>query len=162
MDAINLPQVTPLLKQLINDYPQYVFHESDSGFRWSPQENTIYFVPTELASKNGIYQLLHELGHAKLMHQGYHLDIELLTMEAAAWEQGQRIAASYEITIEDENIQDHLNSYRAWLQNRSTCPECQQTGVQNTKSTYQCVNCRCSWRVNDAKWCALRRYRLTA
>jgi hypothetical protein len=161
MDATNLPQTTLLLKQLAEDYPQYSFREANDIFRWSSQESTIYFVLAELHSNSGVPQLFHELGHAELTHQGYHLDIELLGMEAAAWERGQEIAGSYSIIINDEDIQAHLNSYRIWLQDRSTCPECRQTGVQNTKSTYQCLNCRCSWRVNDAKWCSLRRYRLT-
>lgn len=160
MDVTNLPHETSLLKQLIHDYPQYSFCETTDGFRWSPQENTVYFAPTAVESEEGIAQLLHELGHAKLNHQGYQLDIELLAMETAAWQQGQEIAKNYDVCIENDNIQMHLDSYRTWLHSRSTCPECQQTGLQNTKSTYQCLNCRCSWRVNDAKWCALRRYRL--
>jgi hypothetical protein len=159
MDATSSPDKHLLLAKLARDYPQYHFR-SGREFRWSPSEKTVYFVPKDVARQEGTQQLLHELGHALLGHTAYHQDVELLSMEASAWHKASALAKIYRLPLKQEEIQQCLDSYRQWLLSRSLCPSCNQTGVQKNKSTYQCINCGCSWRVNDAKHQSLRRYRL--
>ena len=64
------------VKALRKDFPQFNFKESDD-FRWSKQENTIFFDPD---SSHFHLLILHELSHALLGHENYFLDIELLKM----------------------------------------------------------------------------------
>ncbi len=105
--------------------------------------------------------LLHEFGHALLGHRTYTRDIDLVTMERAAWERAGELATSYDITLSDELIEQALDSYRDWLHARSLCPTCGATGVQVATGTYHCLACHRDWRVNEARRCGLRRYNVT-
>ena len=135
----------------------YHFALSDD-FKWSPDTSTIYH--PKITTPEDMWSLLHELAHAELGHTTYDLDIELVSHEADAWHfAATRLAPAYNLVIDDDHIQDHLDTYRLWLNQRSTCPNCGQNGLQ-TKNTYSCVNCRCLWRANDARLCNLRRIRL--
>ena len=124
---------------------------------WSPDEQTIYH--PRLSTDESIWSLLHEVAHAELSHHTYTLDVELVSHEVAAWEHALLLSRLYNLHINDDYIQDHLDTYRAWLHDRSTCPHCGQNGLQ-TKNTYSCINCKCLWRANEARICALRRVRL--
>ena len=53
------------VKTLRKDFPQFTFKESDD-FRWSKQENTIFFDPD---SSHFHLLILHELSHALLGHE---------------------------------------------------------------------------------------------
>ena len=152
-----MPPINSLTKQIIADFSAYTFARGDT-FRWSPEAATIFY-PT-LGHPEDIWSLLHEIAHGELRHATYTLDIELVQHESDAWAYAaQVLAAKYSLTINDNYIQDHLDTYRQWLHNRSTCPTCGQNGLQ-TKNTYSCINCRCLWRTNEARLCALRRIRL--
>ena len=102
--------------------------------------------------------LLHEASHALLEHRSYSRDIELLAMERAAWDKAAIIATSYDVIIDDDTIEDALDTYRNWLHSRSRCPACQAAGIQDSPQAYLCISCQHRWRVNDARSCALRRY----
>ena len=106
-----------------------------------------------------VWQVLHEVGHALLDHQIYSRDIELLGMERDAWQRAEVVAADLDLTIPDDVIQTHLDTYRDWLHARSLCPDCTQTGIQIDSAQYECPHCHATWRVNDARTCGLRRYR---
>jgi hypothetical protein len=153
MDVISMPSTISLLKLVKSDYPQFVF-EPSSDFHWSHKENTIYFAKNE---KNPSY-LFHELAHAILDHTTYKKDIELLGMERDAWDTAKKIAEKYSHIIDEDFIQDNLDTYREWLHSRSTCNKCTATGLQISKNTYKCIACSAVWRVNEARTCALRRY----
>ena len=161
MAAITSPKTPSLLKQLTAQYPQFAFLPGEA-FYWRPEEKTVYFDLSKLATLEGKYDLLHELAHAVLAHHSYSRDIELLQLEAEAWEECSVLGHRFKVEISEEYIQNALNSYRHWLTRRSTCPKCASTGIQKTTRTYQCFNCQCVWRVNEAKFCALRRYQLTS
>lgn len=104
--------------------------------------------------------LLHELSHAVLNHTDYLKDIGLLELERNAWDYAQTtLAPLYDVTIEEDIVQDSLDTYRDWLHARSTCPECGATGLQVKQRDYKCVACQTTWHVNDARFCALRRYK---
>ncbi len=154
MDAITMPSITSLVAKLTTDFPNVKF-EASREFRWSPTQKTIFFDQTS----NDIGSLLHELSHALLGHSEYHKDIQLIEMERDAWHYANAsLCAQYEIEIDENDVQDALDTYRDWLHARSTCPTCQATGIQTKKSTYKCITCTSQWHVNDARVCALRRH----
>jgi hypothetical protein len=149
--------INKLSKKITSDFTDLNFVQSDD-FCWSPMERTVKHPP--LTSLQHIWLLLHEIAHYKLKHEDYNKDINLVQREAEAWDHAQKtLSPNYGLQIDDDFIQDHLNTYRDWLHLRSKCPNCKQNGVQ-TKNTYKCFNCRCTWQVNEAKTCALRRTRL--
>lgn len=143
-----------ILPKLKRKYPQFRFQPGDTSL-WSPSDNTIYF---DQESPNQSAFLLHELSHALLDHKEYSHDIQLLTMERQAWDYAVNLATSYDISISDELIQSHLDSYRDWLHARSICPNCSANGLQRGEKAYDCLACGHKWRVNEARMCALRRY----
>jgi hypothetical protein len=150
--------IKELLLQLRKQYPHYNFVVGDD-FRWSAASGTI-FVASNAQAADAAY-VLHELAHAVLEHHDYNLDVELLRQESHAWDYAQQtFAPHYNVAISTNLIDNALDSYRTWLHARSTCPNCSQTGLQTKTSTYTCLNCRCSWHPNDARQCALRRYKL--
>jgi|SRR6266542_3048623 len=144
-----------LASLLQEHYPEFHFQPGET-FRWSPDSQTIFYEGNDLSA------LLHELAHAILGHQHYLKDMELIEMERDAWEHAKsKLSPRYSITIEDEIIEAALDSYRDWLHARSSCTTCGSTGIQTTANIYRCIACKTSWRVNEARICALRRYTLT-
>lgn len=148
-----MPSTTSLINKIKADFPQFRF-EKGSDFHWSHSENTVYYS----ARQKDLNYLFHELAHALLGHDSYLRDIELISMERDAWEQAKTIAAPYKHPIDEDFIQDNLDTYREWLHQRSTCKKCTATGVQIKKNIYKCIVCNEQWRVNEARQCALRRY----
>ena len=67
---------------------------------------------------------LHEVSHAHLGHKDFKMDIERLKMESAAWEKAKELAAMYRIEVDEDLIQDELDTYRDWLHQKSRCPVC--------------------------------------
>lgn len=148
---------TSLIARLKSDFPAITF-SSGEEFHWSSQKNTIYYPKNTSDSE----ALLHELAHAILKHTTYSKDIQLIEIERDAWEYAkQTLAKRYEIAINETSIQEALDTYRDWLHARSTCPNCQATGIQKKTNQYTCLACHTKWRVNEARICALRRYRIT-
>lgn len=144
--------MSSLLQRLANDYPQFRFIQSDRA-RWSASEQTIYYTDDQL-------QTLHELGHALLGHNTYRQDVELIQIERAAWVKAQQLAPQYGLSINDDTVEEALDSYRDWLHNRSKCPRCHQTGWQDSHDlTYHCPNCQCVWRASDGRQTRMRRIR---
>jgi hypothetical protein len=153
-----MPHTDSLLRLLQKDFPAYGFTKG-AVFKWSPTTQQIIYA--DLSATMDKWALIHELAHAELAHHDYDLDIELVGQEAAAWEYARStLSPRYHLFISEDYIQDNLDSYRQWLHKRSTCLECGQNGLQTSQNTYRCINCRCSWRVNDARMCRLRRTRL--
>jgi len=161
MDATTTHSMPLLIQQLKAAHPTVTFTEADS-FSWAPHEQTIYY---NEAIPDAEALLLHELSHALLDHRAYRRDVELLAMETAAWEKAAAYTVEHETTldglrlsIDDTVVQDHLDTYRDWLHARSTCPECSANGYQTDTQHYSCPACAHTWRVNEARLCALRRY----
>ncbi len=146
--------MSSLVHRLKTDHPSITFFQTDE-FSWSPQTKTVSYNP---AGAHASAQLLHELSHALLNHTEYRRDIELIAMETAAWEHAHQLAATYRHKLDEDVIQDHLDTYREWLHTRSTCPECKATGFQTGPAIYECPACTAQWRVNEARLCNLRRY----
>ena len=154
MDAITMPSTNSLLPKLQNDFPALNF-TAGTRFAWSPDKKTVFYDETDTDNTN---LLLHELAHGILEHRDYSKDIELIAIETAAWDKALLLANDYGVKITNDTVQDNLDTYREWLHARSTCPECEATGYQTGKSTYSCVACMHTWRVNEARICGLKRY----
>lgn len=163
-----MPSISSLTKTLSVAHPEFSFRPGDR-FSWSPTDRTIFYIETSKdsakgdANANSAALLLHELSHALLDHHTYQRDVELLAMEAAAWEAAKHYTLAHPdlgANIDETVIQDHLDTYRDWLHARSTCPHCTATGYQTGRHTYRCPACAHEWRVNEARLCSLRRYRL--
>lgn len=149
--------INKLSSKIISHFNTYRF-EQGADFRWSPSRQTIFYPKLQIIED--ICSLLHETAHAELRHNDYISDLELVGQEARAWEYAKvTLAPKFDIAIDDDYIADHLDTYRLWLYERSKCPDCGQNGLQ-TQNTYQCLNCRCLWRANEARLCSLRRIRL--
>lgn len=144
-----------LVKRLATDYPDFQFVVGETA-SWSPTARQITYIDD--TSEAAAWSLLHELGHALLDHTSYKSDINLLQKEAAAWQKAQMISNKYNIAIAEWHIQECLDSYRDWLHKRSTCPHCENHGIQSSERRYNCLNCRGTWQVSEARFC--RPYRL--
>lgn len=162
LSSHNLPQtktITNLINRLRLDYPDYKFKTAEVSC-WSPRDNTIYYHGIRKIEDQ--ITLIHELGHAIKGHQSYHQDIELIRYEREAWETARKIAPVYGVEINDDIIENALESYRKWLHARSRCPHCQSPGVQSIAHlSYRCVICESIWTANDARQCGLKRYTKT-
>ena len=150
-----MPKMPSLSKALQATFPHLVFEVSDD-FHWSPETNTVHYrIDEELPD-----ELLHETAHGLLGHTHYEHDVDLLKIERDAWSYAQNeLAPRFDIAITDVTIEDALDSYRDWLHARSSCPHCSQTGIQTDKKTYKCLACNALWHPNEARRCALRRYK---
>lgn len=147
-----------LIKQLQKDFPSLDFKEART-FAWSPKNRAILYIKEVANDKVARWSLLHEVGHAQLDHDSYNSDLELLLLEVEAWEKAKILAKKYAMYIDDEHIQNCLDTYRDWLYQRSTCPTCTATSLQTDKYTYRCINCETSWKVSGSRLC--RPYRMS-
>lgn len=144
-----MPQLrTDIVKQLKQICPDINIQQSDQ-FYWSPREQIVYY--SSLENEVDHWSLLHEIGHAKHNHRQFKTDFDLLMIEIEAWQEAQRIASNLSIEIDEDHIQDCLDTYRDWLYLRSTCPICTSTSLQLDSKTYSCINCRQSWNVSKSR-----------
>lgn len=154
MDATTMPSTLSLLERLSTDFPEFSF-ASGSSTAWEPNTRTIRY---RQGCSNA--ELLHELGHALEGHSDYSHDITLLGLERDAWQRACALASQYEVIIDDEMIDTHLDTYRDWLHARSTCPACDASGIQVAAKLYECPSCSAKWSVNEARSCRLQRRQL--
>lgn len=146
-----------LLERIAADYPDLQFIES-AHFSWHAGRKHVSFKTAGDSVQHNMWALLHELGHALLGHADYKHDIELLQLEVAAWEQARGLASHYCMEIEENYIQDCLDTYRDWLHLRATCPTCFARSLQASQTLYHCHNCQTEWSVTRSRLC--RPYRL--
>lgn len=156
MGATTMPSAS-FASQLALDYPQFVFQNA-SVSRWSPSSATIYY--HDDTSDEGRLTLLHELGHAIAGHSAYFKDIELINCERQAWQHAYTLASRYQVAIDAETVESHLDTYREWLHARSRCPSCLSAGIQTRELSYRCILCLTTWTANDARQCGLKRYKI--
>lgn len=138
-----------LIHRLKQDHPGLAFNSGRSHC-WSPDKGQILYAGDE--KSHGIEGLLHELGHARLGHDSYSSDLELLQKEVEAWQEALCLAGLYEVKLDEEHMQDCLDTYRDWLHKRSTCPNCSSIGIQKDKNQYNCLNCAHAWRVSAERF----------
>jgi predicted HD phosphohydrolase len=150
-------ELSALLERIAKDYPDLQFIES-AHFSWHAGKKHVSFKKSGKNAKHSMWALLHELGHALLGHTDYKHDIELLQMEVAAWEKAHSLAAHYGLKIQEDYVQDCLDTYRDWLHLRATCPTCYARSLQASERRYRCFNCQTEWSVTRSRLC--RPYRL--
>lgn len=151
MDVMNMPKTTlPNISDIKKRFSQFTFNEHEV-FHWSPKDNCVYYDPAELSSKYGIFQLLHEIGHALSGHKNYTSGVQLLKIETDAWKKAYELAKSYNLKIKPEQIERCLDSYRDWLHLRSTCPQCQAVSIEIDTNYYHCFNCMQKWKVPSSQ-----------
>jgi hypothetical protein len=159
---VPISSLVGLLVRLRQDFPDINF-VADKTFCWSPSNRQVHY-RDGATGETACYSLLHELGHALLEHRRYRQDLELLELEMAAWERASRIARDYAVTIDEDYIQNCLDTYRDWLYRRSICPSCATKALQQDappfgKAAYHCFNCHATWEVANSRFC--RPYRQT-
>src|ERR1035438_9385851 len=98
------------IEQLTKHYPELKF-KSGKQFCWSPETNEIIYKKTKAFSKKDTWALLHETGHALLNHRDYHGDFELLKLEVDAWAKAKEIAKIFNVVIDEDHIEDCLDTY---------------------------------------------------
>lgn len=142
-----------LAKKLSAAYPHIKFIPSDS-FYWSPETNEVFYDDTKYDQQSSIWSLLHETSHALLGHTTYKADLELLHLEVAAWNHALMLAKDYDVAIDDDYVQDCLDTYRDWLYRRSLCPGCGAQCLQmDATNFYRCFNCHTHWHVSPSRFC---------
>lgn len=160
MAATSISSKTPrdFIKKIAKDYPQYKFLPGAQE-HWSPRNSTITYNEAE-PEEELRYGILHELAHALLGHETYNSDFELLKLEVQAWELATEIGKKYGIKLNNDHIQDCLDTYRDWLHRRSKCPACGMHVLQKDSNSYQCFNCGTSWQVSARRFARAYRRKL--
>lgn len=147
-----------ILTSLQTQFPHLRF-TAGNQFCWSPETSEIFY-RRNADGKHATWSLLHETGHALLEHASYKADFELIRLEVAAWQRALTLAKSLNIKIDEDHIQDCLDTYRDWLYKRSICPNCLTKCLQqDDHAHYRCFNCHTLWRVSASRFC--RAYRST-
>lgn len=126
-----------LLKQLQNDYPEFVFRPSGKKYLFRPPR-TIVLGPDK---KMPELLLLHELSHAVLQHFSFDTDIKRLKMESDAWAKTKELAKKYGVEVDDDYIEDQLDTYRDWLHAKSKCKKCGLTRFETPDGKWHCPFC---------------------
>jgi hypothetical protein len=139
-----------LVPKLQQTYPDITFIKGEV-FHWSPKNKQVTY-PTSEAPKDNL-SLLHETGHALLKHTSYTSDMQLLKKEVAAWQKAVQLAPEFGVEIDNNYVQDCLDSYREWIHKRSSCPACSHKGIQRDPDTYLCLNCKTTWHVTIERFC---------
>jgi hypothetical protein len=148
-----------LVKILTLRFPELTFR-AGQHFYWSPEnQEIVYSETTREKNKTAAWSLLHETSHALLGHKNYQNDFQLVSMEVEAWERAKQLTHELALDEIDENhVQDCLDTYRDWLHKRCLCPNCETRSFQTTAEQYSCHNCGAQWHVTPSRFC--RAYRL--
>jgi len=142
-------------------FPQLKFTPGEQ-FCWSPETQEIFYNESA-RGEQALWSLLHETGHALLGHTSYRADLELLRLEIEAWERAKQLAETLEMVIDEDHIQDCLDTYRDWLHKRSICPACNTKSIQQGDFVhYRCFNCHTVWKVNADRFRRAYRTSITA
>lgn len=140
-----------LITRLEARFPSLCFTPGEQ-FSWSPETGKIIY-KAGASGKQSTWSLLHETGHALLKHRDYKADFELLQMEVAAWQRARELAADLSTKIDDDHIEDCLDTYRDWLYQRSICPSCSTKCLQQGNFVhYRCFNCHTTWKVTASRF----------
>jgi hypothetical protein len=151
-----MKQFNDFVAMLTTDYPAVSFVAGDS-FVWSPAKNQITFAHNQENQEHATWALIHEVAHYILNHKKYKSDLELLKLESQAWSKANEIAKLYKIEIDQDHIQDCLDTYRDWLHTRAKCPKCGVVSMQRADLNYQCFNCKSVWSVPKSPLCRIKK-----
>ena len=125
-----------LLDELKRDFPELVFRDGKK-FMFKPPK-TVFFTTDEA---NFEMLILHEVAHAMLKHFDFKTNLERVRMENEAWEKAKELASRYSVVMDEDLIQNELDTYRDWLHKKSRCPKCGLTRFQTSDKEYHCPRC---------------------
>jgi hypothetical protein len=137
-------------------YPDINFTEGEV-FSYSHGDSTVTYPNNVSNLTEFLYSLLHETGHAELLHNNFSSDIDLVNIERDAWERSIDIGQKIDVVVDSEHIEKCMDTYRDWLYARSLCPHCHQCGIQSARTTYSCPFCHNSWTVSLSRLCKVSR-----
>lgn len=144
-----------LVDKLRQSYSDIAFIESDID-KWSPEDRTVSY---NTSQPHAEAYILHELSHGLLGHYSYNKDIELLQMEREAWKYAKEaLSTQFGVVISDELIDTSLDTYRDWIHTKSTCPNCEASGLEFAPQQYLCICCSHKWTVNTGVDTHIKRY----
>lgn len=132
--------------EIIAHFEQFVYLPG-SRFAFDSSCDVINYVQAELASNAGKLALLHETSHALLGHFHFSSDLELFMMELSAWRQTAKLARQFDIQLDQAYIEDCIDSYDHWLEQRSTCPTCGNFCLSDRAHHYHCFICATEWDI---------------
>lgn len=141
-----------LINQLIGLYGDKILFKPAESYYWSPKDKAVFYQNND-KTEVGLWTLLHEACHGLQGHSKYQSDFELVLLEVEAWEKAQELAEKFNLNIDQDHVQDCLDSYRDWQYKRSLCPSCELGGIQINTSTYKCMFCSDTWHVSAARFC---------
>lgn len=141
-----------LLKKLEKYCGTEIIFAPGVSYYWKPRDKTVFYQKND-PSEIGLWTLLHETCHGLLNHTSYQSDFELVLLEVEAWEKAEKLATEFGLKIDQEHVQDCLDSYRDWQYKRSLCPRCDLGGIQITPNSYKCIFCSDKWNVSAARFC---------
>ncbi len=156
----SFPTQASLVAAFKSKLPEVTF-KAGAHFAWSPKNTTITYVKDSSNEPSNAYALIHEIAHAELGHDSFSDDFGLLALEVAAWSKAKDLATSVNVTIDEEYVQDCLDTYRDWLHARAKCPTCGVVSLQVNEGTYSCFNCKTSWTVPKSQACRVSRRIIT-
>ena len=148
-----------LLNKLKNYCGNSILFSPAKSYYWSPKDKTVFYQIGDKTEVGG-WTLLHEACHGLLNHTDYESDFELVKLEVEAWERASKLAKDFDLNIDEDHVQDCLDSYRDWQYKRSLCPNCDLGGVQINQKTYRCMFCNSAWNVSKERF--FRPYRRKA
>lgn len=144
---------------IINSYNQFGFEPADYHV-WLPLDKIVLYNPENLDTNLGRFGLLHEISHGLLGHRFYTFDTELLSMEQEAWQHALLLAPEHDVEPDYDHIDNCLDSYQNWLEQRANCPNCSAFGLQQARNRFTCIECNAHWKTNDRKSARVQRHRL--
>lgn len=133
---------------IIATYHEYTFLPA-GYFCYDASEEVINYDPVRLRYNTGKIALLHEISHCQLGHFHYRYDLELLMLEVAAWNRTLELARKHNIPVQQQYIQDCIDSYDDWVTRRGTCPTCHNFCIEDTENVFSCFVCNTQWRVSS-------------
>ena len=112
---------------------------SGAKFAFRPPRTVV--VPRDSDSPYDSLLLLHEIGHVLIGKYDFKTEVERLKIEVLAWEKAKELAVLYGVPIDEDMIEDELDTYRNWLHQKSRCPNCGLTRFQTPDGVFHCPKC---------------------
>lgn len=128
-----------VLKELKSTYPslRFVF-----GKRFAFRPPRTILVSASFSGNNAdSLLLLHEVGHALIKRFDFKTEVERLKIEVEAWEKARELAPLYGVVVNEELIENELDTYRDFLHQKSRCPNCGLTRFQTPDGVWHCPKC---------------------
>lgn len=124
------------LANVRGDFPEVRFTKGPR-FSFRPPKTVVF---ADL-NRGGELLLLHELGHFLTGRFDFRTEVERLKIEVMAWEKARELAAKYGVFVDEELIEEELDTYRDFLHQKSRCPDCGLTRFQTPDKVWHCPHC---------------------